>query len=145
MYTEKLSEQLAVLGVGNPQLADNVAVATGWIKLDKAQRVLGILLMGATDIGVSAIKAQEATDSGGTGAQDLTGKSATNLTATDDNKHVLINVDAAELSNGYTHVRFTATAGDGTAGAYLAWLILGGNTRWHPASAYNAASVAQIV
>lgn len=143
MYTQKISEDLAVLAVANPALVDNAAVATGWVKLDKAQRALALFVVGATDIGITSILVQEATDGSGTGAATL--KSATNLTATDDNKQVLINVDAAELSNGYSHVRFTATVGDGTVGAQVCAVILGACTRWKPASMFNAASVTQVV
>lgn len=145
MFTAKPSERVAVMDVADPALVDNAAKTTGWIKLDKAQRVLGILLLGATDIGVTAIKAQEAKDGAGVGAQDLTGKSATDLTATDDNKQVLINVDAADLSPTYTHVRFTATVGDGVAGAQIAWILLGLDLRYQKASDFNDTSVAQIV
>lgn len=145
MYTSKPSERVAVLDVADPALVDNAAKATGWIKLDKAARALGILLLGATDIGVTAIKVQEAKDSSGTGAQDLTGKAATDLTATDDNKQVLINVDAADLSPLYTHVKFTATAGDGTSGAQLAWVVLGFDLAYQPADDFNDTSVTQIV
>lgn len=98
-----------------PQSANNTTKDTGWVDMRKFQEAQFIALVGAIDSTID-VKLQEAQDSGGTGAQDLSGKSATQLAATDDNKVVVLNLKAEELTKtGYTHARMRLTLGNGSA------------------------------
>lgn len=147
MYTEKPSERVALLAVVNPQTVNNAAFTTPWVKLDRAQRAMVTLLIGNIDTTLTTIKLQAAQDNAGTGVVDLSGKTATSLTATDDNKQIELNVDAADVNDAglnYTHFRLTATVGNGTIGAVVAAIVQGFDTLYHPASMFNNASVAQV-
>lgn len=141
--TLKPSEQVVLVGVANPALFDNAACATGWVDTRSfpAHAYLATLLLGATDIAVSAIKVQIASDGSGTGAEDIL--SASNLTATDDNKQVVLNVDAAKISQAKPFLRATATVGDGAVGGNAAWVLQAVNPRF--ASLTGATTIAQIV
>jgi hypothetical protein len=125
-----------------PQSANNTTKDTGWVDMRKFQEAMFIALVGATDSTIDA-KLQEAQDSGGTGAQDLSGKAATQFT--DDNKVVVFNLKAEELTKtGYTHARMRLTLGNGTA-QLVAGLALGSCPRFGPASDDKASDVAQVV
>jgi hypothetical protein len=144
MYTEQLSEALGVMATIDPQLVDNATVSSDLVDMGVVRRLMFVLNVGATDTTVDA-KLREAQDSGGTGEQDLSGKAITQLGATDDNKQVIIEVAAEELSAGFTHVSLDVTVGDGDTGAYVSAVGLGGIPRHHPASDDDLASVAEIV
>lgn len=142
--TENMSEMLPVAGAIDPQLVDDAAVTSDWVAMKNGDRVLFIVSVGATDTTVDA-KVQEATDGSGTGAADITGKAVTQLTATDDNKQVVLEVKADELSSTNTHVAVVVTAGNGLTGAYVSAVAIQGSMRYKPASNFDVASVAEIV
>lgn len=139
---QKGSEQVALIGALDPQDAGGGAVTSDWAPIKLFEHAFGLLLLGATDGTVDA-KLQEASDSSGTGAADLTGKAITQLSATDDNKQAVIDVQASDLSDGMTHVAMVVT-GAGTANLVAAG-IFGVNPRYAPASDNDVASVAEIV
>lgn len=143
-FSEELNEALAVVGYAVPLLRDNTTVATGWIAVALFRRLLFICSIGAVDISVD-FKLRQATDGSGTGAADITGKLITQFSATDDNKIALIELTAEEVGAGFTHVEGLATIGDGVTGANICLHALGGVPRYHPASDYDLAAVAQIV
>src|SRR5262245_55413581 len=109
------SEKIIYLDGINPANNNNATFNSGWIDMRKFQEALFILQLGAVDIAINA-KLQEAKDSGGTGAQDISGKAMTALTGTDDNKQVLFNLKAEEcsLNAGYGFARIQVTVGAGT-------------------------------
>ncbi len=107
-----------------PALVDDNTKSTGWIRV-VGQRIVGLVLVGATDITVDA-KLRQAQDDSGTNAKDITGAAVTQFSGTDDNKWASIDVDAARLDvNGnFTHVELLITVGDGTTGANVAGVLL---------------------
>lgn len=139
-----LSEQLALVGVINPQLVDDNTVTTGWIAAKNFKRFLATVQLGATDITVNA-KLQRATDSGGTGAEDIPDKAITQFSATDDNKQALIDLRADELTENFSHFRLSITVGNGSTGGYVAATVVAGGLRYGPTTDHDLASVAQIV
>lgn len=144
MYSAQPSEKVAVVGTIDPQSANNTTKDTDWVDLRKFQEALFIALVGAIDSTID-VKLQEAQDASGTGVQDISGKSATQLAATDDNKQVVLNLKAEELTKtGYTHARMRLTLGNGTA-QLVAGVALGLCPRHGPASDDDLADVAQIV
>ncbi len=106
--------------------------------------------MAAGDLGASATldaKLQQATDSGGTGAKDVTGKSITQLTqaGTDSNKQVLINLRPEELDikNGFGYFRLSMTVAVATSDA--GGMVLGVNARIGHATDNDATTVDEVV
>lgn len=149
MYAQnvKASEQVAVLGAIDPSNQAAGTANSGWISMAKFQKLLAIVQTGT--LGASATvdaKIQQATDSSGTGAKDVSNKSITQIVkASGDNKQAEINLDAQDLDveGGFDYVQLSVTVG--TAASETAALVLGFNPRFAPGSDSNAASVAEIV
>jgi hypothetical protein len=115
-------------------------VTTGWVNAALFNQLLGLIAAGV--MGASATidgKFQQATDSGGTGAKDVTGSAITQLVkATDDNKFTLISLDPQKLdvNGGFSWVRLSITVG--TAASLIYGAVLGLEPRYGVA-AHNAA------
>ena len=143
----KLSDRTAILGTIDPASTAAGTVLTAWVPVAKFHSFAAILLTGA--LGASATvdaKLRQATDSSGTGAKDITGKSITQLVkASHDNKQAVIECKADDLdtAGGFTHVALSVTVG--TAASLLAAVLLGHNARFQPASDFDDADVTQIV
>ena len=143
----KASEFLAVLATIDPVSQAAGTVTTGWITVANHHGLLAVIQTGV--LGASATldaKLQQATDSSGTSAKDITGKALTQIIkATGDNKQALINVKPEELDtvNGFGFVRLSITVG--VAASLTSAQLLGINPRFAPADAGNQAGVAQIV
>ena len=143
----KASELLAVLATIDPVSQAAGTVTTGWITVANHHGLLAVIQTGV--LGASATldaKLQQATDSSGTGAKDISGKALTQIIkATGDNKQALINVKPEELDtvNGFGFVRLSLTVG--VAASLTSAQLLGINPRFAPADAGNQAGVAQIV
>lgn len=142
--SSKLSQDLAVVATIDPQLADDATLSSDLVSMGIGEKVIFVISVGATDTTVDA-KLREAQDASATGEQDLTGKAITQLSGTDDNKQAIIEVDADELSSGFTHVSCDVTVGNGTTGGNVSVVALRGHARYQPASNGDLASVAQIV
>jgi|SRR5438094_994042 len=112
-------------------------VTTGWIDASKFDAFLAEIQTGV--LGVAATvdaKLQQATDSGGTGAKDVTNKAITQLVkATNDNNEVAINCRAEELdiNNGFKFFRLSITVG--AAASLIAAEVFGLSARHQPATA----------
>lgn len=142
-----LSEQVAVVGIVPPDATAAGAVSSAWISMASYNDLMAIIFAGAlgTNATVDA-KLQQAKDSSGTGAKDVTGKAITQLTqaGTDkSNKQAIINMTAAELdrANAFTHVRLTVTVAVATSD--VGAVLLAGAARYGPTT--QAASVDQVV
>lgn len=142
---EKLSEQIAVVGVIDPDQYTTGTFSSGWIDFKLWNRLLAVLLTG--DMASSATlngNFQEAKTSTGGSAQTLT-SGTFNLTAlsdTDDNKQVLVNIRQDALTDQFTHVRFNLVVADGLSDAGV--VILGEGKRL-PASNNDLSTVTEIV
>lgn len=148
MFTNaKPSELIAVLDSIDPVSQAAGTVTTGWIKADKFFTYLSLINTGT--LGTSATvdaKLQQATDSSGTSAKDISGKSITQVVkASGDNKQVEINLRGSELdtNGGFSYFRLSVTVG--TAASLIAANVLGVNARFAPASDSNNSDVAQVV
>lgn len=143
----KISEQVAVLGSIDPISQAAGAVSTGWISAAGFERFNAFLQTGI--LGAAATvdaKLQQASDSAGTGAKDITGKAITQIVkASGDGKQAQIDLRAEELdlANGFNYFRLTVTVG--VAASLIAATIEGGVAKNMPASALNAATVVQSV
>src|SRR5438552_1384211 len=89
----KLSEQAALLATYDPVSQGAATVTTGWVAVKNFHRFMALIQTGV--LGASATldaKIQQAQDSSGTGAKDITGKSITQIVkATGDNKQAMMN------------------------------------------------------
>lgn len=144
---QKPSESVAVLATYDPVSQGAATVTTGWVDMKNFFAMLAVLqtgVMGAS--GTLDAKLQQAKDSGGTGAKDITSKAiAQILKASGDNKQALISVKAADLDTegGFEFVRLSLTVG--TAASLVSAIVLGFFPRFADASAFNQAGTVQNV
>ncbi|RMG88669.1 MAG: hypothetical protein D6712_03170 [Chloroflexi bacterium] len=103
---------------------------TGWIAPfvnDGANRAVFLLDVGTLGAGVTIdMKLEQATDSSGTGAKDITGAVITQVTDTTDERVRTIEIapNALDDINGYTYVRAVVTVAGGTGTAPYGVLAL---------------------
>ncbi len=143
----KGSELFSVLATIDPASQAVGTLNTGWIS---AANHLGFVALVQTGtLGTSAtvdVKLQQALDSSGTGAKDISGKAITQIVkASGDNKQMLINVKPEELDtvNGFGFVRLAVTVG--VAASITSAQLLGVNPRYAPAEVSNQAAVVQVI
>ncbi|RTL40557.1 MAG: hypothetical protein EKK53_15325 [Burkholderiales bacterium] len=146
MYAnQRVSEGLALIGTIDPVSQAAGTVTTSW--LDQSQYLVLMALVAIGAFGASATvdaKLQQATDSAGTGAKDVTGKAVTQLVAGGgNNRQVLINMKEADLDTegGFRYVRLSITVG--TAATLVFGAVFGGIPRFMPVT--HQAGVAQVV
>ena len=139
-----LHEVTAVVATIDPQTINNTSATSDWVNAGDFDELCFLLSVGATDTTVDA-KLREATDSSGSNAADISGKSITQLSATDDNKQAVLHVRADELSPTKPYVACVVTVGSGSSGAVISVVGLGGRARYEPASDSDLASVVEIV
>lgn len=142
------SARAGILAAINPQSAAAGTYTSGWVNMRDVYAALAILSVGAISAsGTVDAKVQQATDSSGTGAKDVTGLAITQLTqaGTDSNKQVLVNIVQADLdrNNGFTHVRLSVTTA--TAAALLSAVIVGLDFRYGAATDNDATTVDEVV
>lgn len=141
------SENIAVLATLDAASVAASTVTTAWVNAGLWLQILALIKTGA--LGASATvdaKLQQATDSAGTGAKDVTGKAITQVVAaTGNNKQVYINLKGQELdvTNGFSFVRLSVTVG--TAASILDATLFGLLPRFGSAEALNQATLVQIV
>jgi hypothetical protein len=144
----KPSDRTAIVGVIDPDVTTASTVTTGWIDMAKWGAIMAIVMAGT--LGSSATldaKLEQASDSSGTGAKDITGKAITQLTqvGTDSDKQAIINCFQQDLdiANGFTHVRLSLTVGTATSDAGA--IVLGFDPVKGQAYLSDAATVDEIV
>ena len=134
-----------ILGVISPQSASAGTYTSGWVAVATLGRVYAALNIGAiTGSGTVDAKIQQASDSSGTGAKDVSGTSMTQIVGSaNSNKQVTIEVRPAQLdmANNFTHVRLSVTTA--TAASLISAILLGCNAKYEPQA--QAASVAESV
>lgn len=141
------SEVAAVVGVVDPDATAAGTVTSAWVDMADFESIMAIVMAGT--LGTSATldaKLEQATDSSGTGAKDVTGKAITQLVkASNDDDQAIINCRAEDLdiANDFSHVRLSMTVGTATSDA--AGIVLGFNARRMPVDGEDLASVVEIV
>ena len=127
-----------VVGITPPgAIVDNAGFTTNTIDTAGFAFLTIIVLLGATDIALAALKLQESDASNMAGATDVAGADfsvspATLPSATDDNKLFAIQVN---LAGRKRYLDLVMTGGDGTAGAYATAIALLSDASEVPASA----------
>lgn len=144
----KPSQRAAVVGVIDPDVTAAGTVTTAWVDMAKFESMMAVVMAGT--LGSSATvdaKIEQATDSSGTGAKDVSGTDITQLTqaGTDSDKQAVINLysDDLDAANDFRWVRLSVTVG--TATSDVGALLLGFDPVYGPASDDDAASVDEIV
>lgn len=128
----KASDKAALLGLVAPISQGAGTVTTGWINAGLYNSILALIAAGV--MGASATidaKLEQATDSGGTGAKNVTNSLITQMVkATDDGKFTLISLDPQKLdvNGGFSWVRLSITVG--TAASLIYGALLGLETRY---------------
>lgn len=142
------SDRAAIVGVIDPDATTASTVTSGWIAAADFHSFMAIVMAGT--LGASATldaKLEQATDSSGTGAKDISGKAITQLTkaGSDDDKQAIINLlpEEMDVNNNFTHFRLSVTVATATSDA--GGLVLGLDPRHDDASASDLASVDEIV
>lgn len=141
------SERAAICAVLDPVSQGIATVTTGWVAAKNFHSLLALVATGAMTAGSTVdAKLQQATDSAGTGAKDITGSAITQLTqaSADGNKQVLINLRTEDLDvdGDFAFVRLSVTVG--TAASLLFGALLGLDPRNGPASDNDATTVDEI-
>lgn len=143
----RLTELSSVLGTIDPVSQAAGTVTTGWISAADHERFLATIQTGV--LGASATvdaKLQQAQDSTGTNAKDVTGKAITQIVkATGDGKQALINLRAEELdtNGGFSYFRLSITVG--VAASLISAKVEGGVPKQMPAYTLNQSAVVQAV
>lgn len=116
---QRPTDGLAQLATISPVSQAAGTANSGWVSLANFQRALAEIDTGV--LGASATvdaKVQQATDSSGTGAKDITGKAITQIVkASGDNKQAFINLADTDLdvTNGFLFVQLSITVGTATS------------------------------
>ncbi|MGH8743047.1 MAG: hypothetical protein ACREUY_02090 [Burkholderiales bacterium] len=149
------SDGVALVSAVDPISQGAGSPAQVWTNVKNFHSFLAVLDVGV--FGGSAtvdFKLQQATDSSGTGAKDITGKSITQLVAAGgNNRQAMINARASDMdqANSFNFISFKITVG--TAATLVAAAMYGFYPRFepvkdpgsNPAINLGASSVAQIV
>ena len=151
VYTEKASENVAVVGMVDPVSASSGAKCSEWFKVDKFHRYLAIVLLGAqTSGGTLTASIQQAYAAAGTGGVDVTALKITDITADGaGSKCYEINFRASDLygtgTTPYTwfwaRLRITAA----TQAILQSGVVLAIGAKDYPASDNDSTYVAEIV
>lgn len=126
------SSRVAELAVIYPVSA-TVATGTAWVLISGYEQLEALIAVGViASTGTVDAKIQQATDSSGTGAKDVTGKSLTQLTQAggDSGKRHIINVAQQDfdVNNGFAYARVLVTPA--TAAALIFCELRGFNARF---------------
>ncbi len=147
MYSERLSEMLAVVDCIDPDAYTTGAVNGDVIDMKLHRRVMFVVMAGT--LGSSAtldFAVYGDTASNGSFATKITGKEITQLTqaGTDSNKQAIVEVTAEEVAaQGYRYIRGTLTVTTATSDAGA--IGLADFSRYGPASENDLSSVDEIV
>jgi len=142
------SESAGIVAVIDPDANAAGALTSAWVDMGDWETIQAIILNGTMGTsGTLDAKLQQATDSSGTSAKDISGKAITQLTdaGTDSDKQAVINCTGAELdvAGGFTHVALVMTTAVATGDS--AGLILGHNPRNGPATDNDLSTVDEVV
>ena len=127
-----------IVAVTNPgAIVDNAAFTTATIDTAGFRYVTIIVLLGALDIALAALKLRESNASDMSGAVDVAGADfsvapATLPAATDDNKVYAIQVD---MRGRKRYLDLSMTGGDGSTGTYASVFAILSRSETSPSSA----------
>lgn len=143
----KPTDLIALVGTIDPAAIAAGTVRSDYVDMSQYTSLLSILTTGTLGAsGTIDAKLVQATKADGTGKKDIEGKSITQIVkASGDNVQAEINLFAEELdiNNNFQFVALELTVGTATSQAGA--VLLGCSGRYNPASAFNLASVGEVV
>ncbi|MDW8293584.1 MAG: hypothetical protein RML84_10875 [Anaerolineae bacterium] len=133
----RIRDEIAFTAIVNPQ---NISASTNSasVQLTQARRVLAFVQVGAlTGTGTDVtVRLQRSAD--GTNWSNITNKAVT-LNA---NQQAAIELDAAELPDADSYVRYRIELGAGVTGAQVAGVLIVGDARYLPPQSANTVNFA---
>lgn len=143
---EHPADSIGLLTVIDPVSQGAGANTTVWVPATNYHQILAIIQTGLLGTAATVdVKIQQAKDSSGTAAKDITNAALTQIVkATGDNKQAFLSVRAEQLDtgNGFTYVGVVLTVG--AAASIISGVVLGLNPRYSP-PLNNAATLVQKV
>lgn len=143
----KPSDKLTVLAKLDPVSQGAATITSAWLSAGDYAQYLAIIMLGVM-AGTSTVdaKLQQASDSGGTGAKDITGSPITQFTQAggDSGKTAFIQFDprkGMDADNNFTHFRLSITVA--AAASLLGYVIAGMDPKY--GVGVQIAGVAQTV
>ena len=108
------TKRVTLQGVVDPEDLAAGTTTSAWVDMAKFGNLMAMVAVGTMgSTGTVDAKLEQATDSSGTGAKDVTGKAITQLTeaGSDDDKQVFINCRHQDLDydNSFAFVRLSVT------------------------------------
>lgn len=140
------SENAAILAVTVPDSRTAGTVRSGDADMSKFESAMIIITVGEMAATSTLDAVVHQADSAGANDKVLgTTKAITQLTATDDNKQVVINVRAEEMdmANNFSNLNLNVTVAN--AAVDYGVVILGFNPRYAPASDNDVSTVDEII
>lgn len=141
------STRFRLMAVIDPDVTVASTVTTGFLAAEEFANFMAVIMAGTlgTDATINA-KLEQATDSGGSGVKDITGKAITELIETgadDSDKQAIINLrpDELDTANDFTHFRLSVTVAVATSD--MAALVFGTDARYVPET--DSTTVDEIV
>lgn len=148
MYTEQMSQRMAVLGTIDPQdYAANTSTTTvtsDVIDMSVFRRVMFILSVGT--LGTACTVDMTVNKGTATATVTTSHTAITQLTTADDNKQVIVEVTAEKVEpNRYVNAVVTAANGGAGDNEGFSLVVLGGDCRHGPAVNYDLSTVDEII
>lgn len=139
------AEQIAVL-TAKAGTASSTALVTPYVAVPNSPKIFLVAVLGDMASETIDVALYQALDTSGTSGKPL--KAATQLSASasaNDNKVIVIGVDASELdlANGFVTVAGRCITGGATGGA-VGLTVMGSSLRYGPASLVDSASVVEV-
>ncbi len=148
MKSISAADAVGIVGIIDPDAYTAATYTSSWIAMSNIQELMAIFMAGT--LGSSATfdaKIEQATDSSGTGAKDVTGAAITQMTqaGTDSDKQAIIVITGEDLdvANGFDYVRLSMTVGTATSDAGA--IALATRARIGTPRSLDLASVDEIV
>jgi hypothetical protein len=142
MYSEQLTQALAVVGHLDPVSQGAGNVLSEAVDMSKYHRLLAVIQVGAVGAGPGTVdaKLRDSATSGGS-YSDISGKAITQISAS--NKIATIELRPDEMNSGAQFCKLSLTVG--TNAVLIAAILLGAEANHKPGNAGNIATVTQQV
>ena len=149
MSNLRVSDQVALVGVIDPDVTVASEVVSGWIAAADFAAFQATVIAGT--LGSSATvdaKIEQATDGSGTGKKDISGAAITQMTQagtdqSDTEASIGILAGDLDVANDFTHIQFAVTVG--TATSDISGFVIATNPRVAPADDNDVSTVGEIV
>ena len=142
---EYMSQQNAVVATIDPDAYTAATYTTDGVDMDVFPQCIFIVMVGDMETGSTVDFSIRRSTDNSTFVAMSPAKAITQLTAagTDDDKQVVVHVDAAELGDGYRYCQGSLVVADAASDAAV--VAIADHSRYKPATDYDLASVDEIV